>query len=434
MARRKGPTAFKARPRQKTPPQKALELDIIDLADDGRGVARYQDKVVFVAGALPGERVSATLMRQQKRYDDALMAQVVTPSPSRTTPFCQYVERCGGCQLQHLHIDAQREAKVDRLARALGQSTDTGELDILVSDDKGYRHRARLSYRQGALGFRAAASHDVVDIASCPVLDPVLDLAFRKRRELMLEYLRRAGPSELLLAVGEGRVGLTIEQKAPLHQAAVDSLAQSLLPEITLFAVHAATGVWRGESAPLDYRLSGDLSIAFEPGDFTQVNPDVNRQILLTVGRWLLPQPGDRIADYFCGLGNFARVLASHGAAVEGFDSGEDMLKRAQAQADAEQLPIQYTQADLFNPDHLRLPQGVKKAVLDPPRAGATALCEFLAGRNSLDSLAYISCNPASLKRDLAILQAGGFRVVSALAADMFPHSHHAESLVMLKR
>lgn len=434
MAQRKGPTTFKARPRKKTPPQKAFELDIVDLADDGRGVARHQDKVVFVVGALPGERVSATLVRQQKRYDDAILSQVIRPSPSRTTPFCQYIDRCGGCQLQHLEIDAQRKAKVDRLARALGQTIDTDGLDMLESHDKGYRHRARLSYRQGVLGFRAAASHDVVDIASCPILDPVLDQAFREKRGILLEYLRDAGPSELLLAVGEGRVGLTIQQKAPLHQAAIEHLAQALAPEITLFAVHAATGGWRGENAPLAYPLPGDLSIAFEPGDFTQVNPDVNRQILLTISRWLLPQPGERIADYFCGLGNFARVLASHGAEVEGFDMGERMLQRAQIQADTEKLPIRYTQADLFNPAHLRLPQGVKKVVLDPPRAGAMALCEFLAGRKALASLAYVSCNPASLKRDLAILTAGGFRVVSALAADMFPHSHHAESLVLLRR
>lgn len=437
MARSKGPIHFKPRNhnKAKTPPQSVLTLDIVDLSDEGRGVARVADKVVFVAGALPGERVEARVIRQHKRFDEAVMSQCLTPSSQRVAPFCAHFGHCGGCQLQQLAIDAQREAKTARLAKVLADSPLADQLDILLAKDTGYRHRARLSYRQGRLGFRAEGSHEVVDIGHCPILVSVLNQALAATREILLRYLSGVGASELVLAAGQDdRVGLRIDQKAPLNRRAIAALASDLRPHIALFAVGGADGDWTEAAAPLLYPAAGAQPLAFVPGDFTQANPAVNQQMLLAIGRWLLPRPGEAIADYFCGLGNFSQMLAGHGAVVEGFDLGEDMLRRAQAAADAQQLAIRYTPADLFNPAHLRLPQGVSKVVLDPPRAGAMALCEYLARKKSLTTVAYISCNPASLKRDLEILQGGGFRLESALAADMFPHSHHTESLVLLKR
>jgi 23S rRNA (uracil1939-C5)-methyltransferase len=191
---------------------------------------------------------------------------------------------------------------------------------------------------------------------------------------------------------------------------------------------------WQAESSPLWFSLGDSGHLFFQAGDFTQVNIAINQQIIRQCLEWLAPKAGEVIADYFCGLGNFSLAIAASGAKVLGYDVGRSMIARANARAVADYLPLVFAVADLFEADNIIIPAGCHKAIIDPPRAGAKALCEAIAASKQLSKLIYVSCDPATLNRDIAILVEAGFTVREARLADMFPQTHHMESLVYLQR
>ena len=414
-----------------TPPQRIETLSIARLADDGRGVAYRDGKVVFVANALPGESVKVRLLRRQKRFDEALTIEVIDASPHRQPPACAHAITCGGCQLQPMELDAQRAYKRDRLQALVNAQGDDVEVRLLATDGLGYRHRARLSYRAGHLGFRAAASHQLVDIEQCPVLEPVLERAVMAIRPSILKALKNQKGAELHIACdSDERVGLSITLTQAVEDSWCETLKTSLLP-VELHCVSGGNHNWSGGFP--DLRYGGELGVCFAPGDFTQANRALNARMIEQVVAWLSPRADEKIVDYFCGLGNFSLPLARSGAKVVALDMGEAMLARASAQADALGLGIEFARADLFDSENIVL-RGATKVLLDPPRAGAKAVCEALAASRQLQSLVYVSCDPGSLARDLSILAEGGFQIREAVAVDMFPHTHHLESMVWLSR
>jgi 23S rRNA (uracil1939-C5)-methyltransferase len=186
---------------------------------------------------------------------------------------------------------------------------------------------------------------------------------------------------------------------------------------------------------PLRYAIPGQgLDFGFLPRDFTQVNPAINDQLVARCMEWLAPEPADTVADFFCGLGNFSLALAQRAGRVIGVEVAADMVTRAGANAARAGLTnLRFEQGDLFD-EALTLPQPINKAVLDPPRAGAKELARQLATSKNLKSLVYVSCNPQTLARDLAILVEGGFGVRRAGLVDMFPQTGHMEAIVLLAR
>ncbi|MBO6753996.1 MULTISPECIES: methyltransferase domain-containing protein [Spongiibacter] len=421
----------KRRAKPRTPPQKIETLSIERLADDGRGIAYHGGKVVFVANALPGERINVRLLRQQKRFDEALAVEILDASPSRRPVACAHAGDCGGCQLQHLELAAQRSYKRDRLQAVIDAQRANVEVTLLAGEAVGYRHRARLSYRAGHLGFRAAASHHLVDVEACPVLESVLEPAVMAARPLLLSTLKNLKTAELHFACDDdGRVGLALTLPQEVDTDWCEALKVALQP-LELHSVSSNQTRWSGGFPALRY--GGELGVSFVPGDFTQANRPLNTEMIEQAITWLAPHAGEQIVDYFCGLGNFSFALAQSGAHVLGLDMGDAMLERASARADALGLSIEFARTDLFDSENIVL-RGAAKVLLDPPRAGAKALCEALAASKELQSLVYVSCDPASLARDLSILSEGGFHIRQAVAVDMFPHTHHLESMVWLSR
>ena len=419
---------------------RVLALQIDSLADDGRGVARHENKVVFVGGTLPGESVNAQYTRLHKRYDEATLLAVLTPATDRVKAICPVYERCGGCQIQHLNYASQIQFKQQRLQQVLSASSATGvamALPAAISGAEfGYRHRARLSYHHGVLGFKARASHDLVEIEDCPLLATHLNRVLAQSKTAIAAFLGENANAEVVLALSDdGRVAVKINKEGFVDPKRSAILAENLLAPAFLHSVEGSKGAaWRGESAPLNYPVSAALTLPFQPGDFTQVNIAVNQQMIQQCMAWLQPEAGDVISDYFCGLGNFSLALASAGARLIGIDVGAAMLKRASERAATLQLAIDYRHADLFDPANIVVDANSHKVILDPPRAGAKALCEILAQHKTVRSMVYVSCDPATLNRDLAILLAGGFVVRDAVVADMFPQTYHLESLVYLSR
>lgn len=426
-------------------------LVIERLAHDGRGVAHTANgKTVFVNQALPGEQVDVAVHLTRKRYDEAHIKSLLTTSEQRVTPPCPHFGHCGGCDLQHLAVEAQRvhkrEVVRDLLARqGITLSDDIGSIQ---GSDQGYRRRARLGVKvdsQGntRLGFRAAHSHRLIDIERCPVLIESLQQLLVPLRELLetLEAPRLVGHIELL-ATPTTQVVLVRQLKehagdAERWQAFAQQQAVALG---TWLGRETPTMHWHGAPPELEETLSlaglPPLSLGFAPGDFLQVNAEINQQMVAQVIHWLAPKPGQRLLDLFAGIGNFSLPLAASGAQVHAVEGNPAMVSRIAVNAQRNQLMISGQQADLSDAASvdalLNHHRGSDALVLDPPRNGGEAICLALA-RHPVPKVVYISCDPATLARDAAHLVHAGYRVKHVVVADMFMHTAHMETLMLFE-
>ena len=428
------------KPAKKTRPQvhpQTIELTIESLADDGRGVGRHQNKVVFVSGALPTEVVTAKITRVHKRFDEAKLLELLETSADRHDPICEIYEQCGGCQLQHLQYTAQLKFKRNKLEKVLSaNSPSTVSVAEISADDRAYRHRARLAYSDGVLGFKARASHDIVALERCPLLEDSLNTTLALSKAAIQGFFGDKARAEVsFTADRDGRVAILIRKDGYVDIKRCEELSARIVAPAFLHSVIGSKGPeWLGANSPLQFSTANAIVLRYQAGDFTQVNGSVNQQIVELCLKWLAPQTGERISDYFCGLGNFSLPLAKAGAEVMGFDAGEKMINSANQQALDYGLSASYFCADLFDDTAISIPANCRKVILDPPRAGAKALCEKIAAHKAVTHIVYVSCDPATLARDLAILRQAKFKIVEAAMADMFPHTYHVESAVLLQR
>ena len=440
-------------PAAAAPPAEAPAAQILSLAQDGRGVARAAGKVVFIEGALPGEVVEFQRWRRNPTFDQANLTRVVRESSARVVPRCSYYERCGGCSFQHLDPYAQVAVKQrvleDSLAR-IGKVEPETLLSPIHGLYWGYRQRARLSVRQvakkgGALvGFRERRAPLIVDMDSCEVLPPRISALIRPLRELISELALGNRIPQIEVAVGDEAEVLTLRTLDPVPDSdaarmrafsarqGVDIYLQPGGPE-SIYALDATT------TRPLVYRLPEfDLTLRFEPGDFTQVNFAVNRVLVRRAVSLLEPRVGERVADLFCGLGNFALAIARRGASVVGVDGSAELLARADENARSNGLTqrVQFVAANLFKGPAALLAQlgRFDHMLIDPPRDGAQAVVHALDA-DGPERIVYVSCNPATLARDAGTLvHDKGYRLCAAGVVNMFPHTSHVESIALFIR
>lgn len=426
-------------------------LHIDDLSHDGRGIARRDGKVCFVAGALAGEDVQACLVQRHRRHDEYALVQVAVPAAQRVTPPCPIADRCGGCDLQHLDPAAQLAHKtrsvLDVLQRRAAAVPDTVEAP-LTSPDLGYRRRARLAWqvpKRGApvLGFRGAGSRAVVAVPACPVLMAPLAALPGRLQPLLARLRRPAAVGHVELAVSEGPEGgydplIHLHMVVPLDaedRTALAAFAEDVgaylsvgIPDATPELVH------QPRAAAPGYRLPDfGLRLTFGPGDFLQGNAAVNRALVSRVADWLEPLPRGPLVDAFCGLGNFSLPLARRGFPVTGMEGSAAQVGRARANAHGNGIAgASFLQRDL-SAGLPRTREGFEVAVLDPPRTGAAALVEDLAAAR-VATVVYVSCEPQTLARDAALLIHQGYRLEQLCLADMFPQTSHVETVAMFRR
>ena len=423
-----------------------LEIDALDAA--GRGVARHAGKVVFVEGAVTGEQVEARLLESRSKFDLARVTAVLRASPSRREARCAYFGSCGGCATQHVDARTQVAAKQrwleDNLAR-IGKVKADAMLAPIHGEEWGYRHRARLSVRYvagkgGALvGFRERKSTYVADMNSCEVLPPSVSALIPALRGLIGKLSIRDRVPQVEVAVGDAATVLLFRHLLPFTD--VDHAL------LRAFADANRVCVWLQPGGPdsarpfhpaahgnLYYSLPEfGLRISFEPADFTQVNPAVNRLLVSRALRLLDPRPGERIADLFCGIGNFSLPIATRGSQVIGFEGSALLVERARRNAADNGLVAQFEVADLFEPS-LGHYGRFDKFLLDPPREGAITLVNSLPDEWPR-RIVYVSCDPATLARDAEMLvHHKGFRLSAAGVVNMFPHTAHVESIALFER
>jgi 23S rRNA (uracil1939-C5)-methyltransferase len=426
-----------------------VRLNVYALDAAGHGIARNAEgKVVFVEGALGGETVDAQVLRSKPKFDTARTVTVLQAASGRRAPPCPWYESCGGCAIQHADARTQVAAKqrwLEDCLERIGRVRPDAMLAPIYGEEWGYRRRARLSVRYvenkgGAMvGFRERRSTFVTDMQSCLVLPARVSALIPELRALIGKLSIRERLPQIEVAVGDEAVVLVLRHLQPFSD---DDRAL-----LRRFADAARVQVWlqpRGpesaapfhpESPPgLYYALPEfGLRIAFRPTDFTQVNHGVNRLLVSRAVRLLDPQPGERIGDLFCGLGNFSLPLAARGAQVIGLEGSRALVERARANALANGLTAQFETANLFEPN--LAPWGAfDKLLVDPPRDGAIELAKALP-EVWPRRIVYVSCDASTLARDAGVLvNAKGFRLAAAGVVNMFPHTAHVESLALFER
>lgn len=433
------------------------ELLIERLADEGQGMAQWQGKRVFVDGALPGERVTVRIKSETRHGLQATLlgsppAMAETPHSGRVAAPCRHYTDCGGCQLQHLNYSAQITHKQHVAQRRLHrQIPESRWLEPVVSTPWRYRHRARLQVRtrRGSvqLGFLRRGSDELVDIDECLQWYPQLEHALTTLRAALPGVSHVSRIEEVQLACGDGgEVGALFAVSRGFSANDIESLQAALAGEAWLLEVLERPAnhlIWSNGRRPLVY--PGRSALTFGPGDFTQANPEVNAAMVATTVSWLAPEPDERVLDFFAGLGNFSLPLAAAGCTVKAFEIAAAMVARGNAIARGAEMAarLTFTATDLFDPQALDALDdelaSCRRVLLDPPRAGARLLCERLAakvsaGQSAVDRIVYVSCNSLALGADLDALIAAGFFVECAQVYDMFPHTSHFETVVLLVR
>lgn len=428
-----------------------LETDIFDLSHDGRGVARVEGKTVFVAGALPGERVRARRTQRHRHFDEAKVEEILVRSPDRIEPRCPHFGLCGGCSLQHLPAAKQIEAKQRVLAEnfeRIGKVSPHRWLEPLSGEPWGYRRKGRLSVKwvakkdKALVGFREDNPRFVADLAECHTVLPEIGLRLADLGALVGSLEARREIAQIEFAAGDEAVALTFRHLQPLSDAdraalAAFGQAHGLAILLQPGGPDSVVALWPQE-IPLSFRIPEyDLDIAFRPLDFIQVNAGMNRRMIAHALALLEPGSGDSVLDLFCGLGNFTLPIARFAGRVTGVEGEAALVVRSRANAERNGIGnVEFHAADLAA-DQREAPWARAhhdKLLLDPPRSGAAAVLDYLP-RKGCDRVVYVSCHPGSLARDAGTLvERHGFRLVAAGVMDMFPHTAHVESIALFER
>ena len=431
-----------------------MPIGMIESLDyEARGIARQDGKAIFVEGALPGERVEYASFRKKSSYELAHLVQVLAPSSSRVMPPCPHFGVCGGCAMQHLDPMAQLAVKQRVLEDTLwhvGRVRAGQILPPIQGEAWGYRQRARLGVRKMAkssemlIGFHERRSSFIADIKQCKILPPHVSMLLLPLRQLLSSLSVSEQVRQLDIAVGERCTALLLGLPAMLKAGDEKKLQHFADQHEVVFYVQpkGPDSVYRlyPDSGPsLTYTLPEfSVELAFLPSDFTQVDHAVNRVLVRRALALLDAQPGERIADLFCGLGNFTLPIARSGARVLGVEGSDGLVRRGRESAEANGLASQvdFAVANLFEctADSLAALGYFDKMLIDPPREGAMEVVSAL-GNSAPKRIVYVSCNPATLARDAAVLvNAKGYRFVAVGAVNMFPHTAHVESIALFER
>ncbi|MGA7596211.1 MAG: 23S rRNA (uracil(1939)-C(5))-methyltransferase RlmD [Gallionella sp.] len=464
------------------PQQNSVIIQSLD--QEGRGIARCEGKVIFIEGALTGERVGYSSYRKKPSFELAQVTQIYKSSSLRVQPKCAHFGVCGGCSMQHLEARAQVAVKQRILEDSLwhiGKVRAETLLRPIYGQAWGYRERARLSVRhvikkgKTLVGFHEKRSSFVADMQHCEILVPKIAALIPLLAALIDGLTIRDRVPQIEVAVGEHVDVLVLrvmdspssEDAAALRAFAdrhgiqfwlqsggYDTIApfhpptaQPLTGDAQV-GEEAAGGTTRklplrgnGSVPTLSYSLPEfGITMPFAPSEFTQVNSALNRVMVSRAMRLLDPQPGERIADFFCGLGNFTLPIARSGAQVLGIEGSEALVARARQNADLNGLArnAKFAAMNLFaitEAGFAELGQ-FDKLLIDPPRDGAIELVKSIGGGQGGGQLprriVYVSCNPATLARDAQVLvQVHGYRLKSAGVMNMFPHTSHVESIAL---
>jgi 23S rRNA (uracil1939-C5)-methyltransferase len=425
-------------------PPEPTEYDIARLGAAGDGVAIGADgRPVFIPYALPGERVAARVTGKLGEGQAAELTALLRAAPERAEPPCPYFGRCGGCVMQHMAIPPYAEWKQARLAEALSRA---GYPDAAIEEPAvtppQTRRRADLALRRvdgvPVLGFHARGSGAVVDLDTCLVLDPALVALFQPLKTMLrsLSAFRREGSAVLNLLDSGPDLLLRLDGiPNAADRALLAEFARAHgLPRIACAPLKGMTSENVAQVGAVSIALGG-VPVAPPPGAFLQATPQGEAAIVAAVLAGLPKLTGrSRIADLYAGLGTLSFPLSTR-ARVTAYEGAPEALAALDAAARKSGGRVEAVRRDLSRqplmPKEL---DAFAAVVLDPPFAGAADQMPMLARSTKLERVIYVSCNPAALGRDAKLLQAAGWRLVSAKPVDQFLWSAQLEAVVVFAR
>ena len=436
---------------EKTVHENSVLIESLDY--EGRGIAHAEGKVIFIEGALTGERVTYSSYRKKPSFELAKVGQIIQPTFMRVEPKCKHFGVCGGCSMQHMDERAQVAAKQRILEDNLwhiGKVHAETILPPIYGQPWGYRQRARLSVRhvlkkgKTLVGFREKQGGYVADMQHCEVLTPKIAKLLPLLGQLNEKFTTRDALPQIEVAVGDlvdVLVLRILQALSPADEVAIKEFADTHQVQFWLQTKGPETVVpfYPLDAPPLTYSLPEfGITMPFAPTEFTQVNSDMNRVMVSRAMRLLEPQPGERIVDLFCGLGNFTLPIARSGAQVVGIEGSAALVKRAMQNAEFNGLSAntEFCEMNLFEVSEATLAQlgHFDRMLIDPPRDGAFELVKAL-GTDAPQRIVYVSCNPATLARDAEVLvHHKGYVLKSAGVMNMFPHTSHVESIAVFVR
>ncbi|MDX1299399.1 MAG: 23S rRNA (uracil(1939)-C(5))-methyltransferase RlmD [Pseudomonas sp.] len=425
------------------PVGKKQKLLIERLANDGRGIGFVEGRTWFVSGALAGEQIEARVLGAHGKVVEARVERILTASAERRDEACSHAKVCGGCSLQHMPQTDQLALKQRMLAEQLSRLANLEPREWaapLVGPELAYRRRARIAVRWDHkakrldVGFRAVASQDIIAIDACPVLVQPLQPILRGLPQVLRELDKPQAIGHVELFSGSCSAVL-IRHTAALGEADLARLQAFCTQQDAQLWLHGSAEPQPFEPAhELSYRLEAyNLSLAYRPGDFVQINQSVNDAMIAQALDWLAPQADERVLDLFCGLGNFALPLAQRVRELIAVEGVQAMVERAALNAETNGLSnAHFFQADLSNPlaaaDWAQ--GGFAAVLLDPPRDGALQVVKQMTTLG-VKRVLYVSCNPTTLARDSAELLAQGYQLERAGILDMFPQTAHVEAMAL---
>ena len=426
---------------------KPCKTEVTALSHDGRGIAHVSGKTVFIANALPNEEVTFTYLKRHKNYDEAKAEEILSISPERTLPLCPHFGICGGCSLQHLKHDLQIRLKQQTLLEQLqhfGNCAPQHLLPPLVGPIWGYRNKARLAVKyvekkgKVLIGFHEKNGRFIADLTICPILHHSIGEKITILSNLIGKLSIFDQIPQIEIAATDLITALVLRHLKEFNDQ--DHIQLNVFAQQHNFKIYLqpqginSIHCLHDESPFLSYRLpQHNLELLFHPTDFTQTNHAINQKLIAQALTLMEPNAQDIILDLFCGIGNFSLPLARYSKKVVGIEGEAAMVGRAQANALHNQIEnAEFHRADLTLGLATHLAQiKFNKILLDPPRTGALEIIPRIAQLKP-QKILYISCNPATLARDLKELVAQKFTLTHAGIIDMFPHTQHVEAMALL--
>ncbi|OBW51636.1 23S rRNA (uracil-5-)-methyltransferase RumA [Solibacillus silvestris] len=438
---------------------------IEDLTHDGNGVAKIDGYPLFIQGALPGETAEIHVMKTLKNYGFAKVVNILEKSPDRVEAPCVYFSQCGGCQLQHLSYEGQLKWKQNMVANVMKR---LGKIDAPVHPVKGmeepwhYRNKSQLPFAQNesgqmVAGFYKTKSHSIVDMERCLIQTGEADVVMADlKRELEILGLRpydeksHQGMLRHVVvrkgrATGEVMVVLVTKSKKFPQASAVIEKIRALIPNITSIVQNVngeKTNVIFGNDTFTLWGKDtiedtiGNVRFEISARSFYQVNP-VQTEVLYKQALDYAQLTGnERVIDAYCGIGSISLFLAQKAGHVMGVEIVEQAIEDAKRNAALNGFTNTYFEA---GPAEEVIPRWYKEGkeadvlVVDPPRKGCDEALLSTIIEQKPKRVVYVSCNPATLARDLRILEDGGYKTQEVQPVDMFPHTTHCEAVAWLE-
>jgi 23S rRNA (uracil1939-C5)-methyltransferase len=454
-------SSHKRRRRRQRLPEEAVEVEITAMSSEGRGIAHVDNRTVFIDQALEGERVIFKYTRLSSKIAEGRAVEILQASDQRVEPKCSAFDRCGGCSLQHMSSQAQIELKQAMLLDQLKHNDVEPEdiLEPLLGPEYGYRHKARLGVRYVSkkekvlVGFRERNSSFITDTVRCEVLHPSVGEIIEELASCINQLQAKRSIAQVEVAVGDNQTVLVfrnLEELSAGDRAILvefcDSKSlvcylQAGKPDDLELLTPQNAGILFYRIPVADGESDEDRSairIEFQPSDFTQVNPEINKRMVADAIKYLDLQETDDVLDLFSGLGNFSLAMAKNCHRVTAVEGSLVMVKKARHNAVLNDISnTEFIFADLYSDDVLTAPWSKRqyhKILLDPPRSGAAEILPALK-KMQASKIVYVSCHPATLARDAAVLvNELGYSLKSAGIMNMFPHTGHVESIAVFEK